>query len=141
MIDYGEVEAGLLESLSGPLTASGVRSVTMYSGQLDRGLREAVGAFPAVYVSLLGVEYKEHNRADLVTARIAVFCCDRSLRGSEGRTGAQGLLEAVRGAWHRRNVLPGRWEPLRVERERVLWLDPGTGMAVCEGRYFTKNIL
>ncbi len=141
MIDYGEIEAGLLEGLEGTLAAFGVRSVGMYSGQLDKGLREAVVAFPAVYVSLLGVEYREHNRADLVTARVAVFCCDRSLRGSEGRAGAQGLLEAVRGAWHRRAVLPGRWEPLRVERERVLWLDPGTGMAVCEGRYFTRNVV
>ena len=141
MTEYQDMEQAILDRLTPTMTDLGARTVEVYSGQLTGDMRDAVKAFPAVFVSLLGMEFKSVNRTDRATLRVAVFVCARSLRGTEGRLGAQGLMEAVRSRLHRHAVLPGRWEPLRVERERVMYVDSGTGMAVCEARYMSETIL
>jgi len=87
-----EIEAALLGLLAPLKAALGVRTVKGYDQELatKEEVRRLAAAFPALLVVYGGSRDSGEARRKSEVQTWTVFCCDKSFRPGEGRTGGAG---------------------------------------------------
>ena len=120
--EFEVIEDAVLSALE-PIKDLGVRTIDVYSGELDVPSAEIVaqitGRLPSVIVAVNGLEVEQRNRLDMLEADITMLVAARHLRGpNQAARGTVGsgpgmydLLSAIRERLNAQQIVEG-WSAL-----------------------------
>jgi len=145
MHEFEQIEDAVISRLQ-PLTASGLRDLSTYSGQLEaETLDEIIVLFPFIYVAVQGLALDPVNRYDDYRLDVTLIVGDRNLRsdtaparGDALNPGVYALLEAARDRLHRYKILTG-WTPLTLSSEGPLVYAPKSRICIYTAVYSAKT--
>lgn len=139
LINYTNIEQYILTELDPLKTTHGVKTLEIYSGQLENEFSEIISLFPAVYVVCSNADFEPKNMMDITNATIEIMCCDRDIRlTGEARQGAHGLVLGVRELLNRNNL--SKTGVLFIKRERLIFWHPINRIAVMGANYEFKTM-